>query len=260
MDGSAFIYLQQLVDDGVWRIFWNQTSWALTSTNFLGWPIPNYGPALLPLWFLRELIVMAILSPLVYQVVKRGKVVALVILGILSYSNIWFVIPGVSTALFIRAIFYFSLGAYFSIHGKNLVSSFQKGAALWMTLALILMCISVYFDGNVLTKYFKPLFVFFGVISAINITSYFVANGRFTINETLSQASFFIYTAHGFLIQSFSKIVINRSIDLFLPETAFSLTAKYVLGAILTVIICLVIYLLAKKVAPKTLGLFTGNR
>jgi peptidoglycan/LPS O-acetylase OafA/YrhL len=153
-----------LIDNGLWKIFWNYSEWGSTGTNILGWIIPNYGPYLLPLWFLRDLIIMVFLSPLVYYFVKYTKHYGIVLLGILYYTKIGFIIPGYSTGLFLTACFFFALGAYFSIHGKNMVISLRKGQLYWLLLAIISMVLSTYYDGCEIKKFFLPLYVLSGVV------------------------------------------------------------------------------------------------
>jgi len=78
----------------------------------------NYGPFVLPLWFLRDLIVMAFISPIIYYLAKYAKIWGLVVLFLFYYTNIWIEIPGYSTRFFLTAFFFFSIGAFFSIDKK----------------------------------------------------------------------------------------------------------------------------------------------
>ena len=81
-------------------------------SGFMGdnWKNPIYifwtGPINLSLWFIRELILVVILSPLVYLLVRYCR-----IFGVLALGALWIFKIGPAP------IFFFSLGAWFSICG-----------------------------------------------------------------------------------------------------------------------------------------------
>jgi surface polysaccharide O-acyltransferase-like enzyme len=257
MDGSIWIYFNGLYDKGLWRIFWNYCEWGSTDTNILGWLMPCYGPYLLPLWFLRDLIIMVFLTPLIYYFVKHTKLYGIILLGILYYTKIGFIISGFSTSLFLNALFFFSFGTYFSIHGKNIILSLRKGQLFWGLLAIVSMILSTYADGGELKKYFLPLYVLSGVITAVNITSFFMERNKLKVSDTLSKASFFVYVTHRILVLSLTRELFNK---IFYPESAIALLIRYITVPFICVCICLGIYYLMKRFTPKTLSLLTGNR
>jgi surface polysaccharide O-acyltransferase-like enzyme len=68
MDGSIWIFLNDLYDKGLGRIFWDFGD--LGGTNLLGWVVPGDCPYLVSMWFLKNLIIITLLSPLVYYFIK----------------------------------------------------------------------------------------------------------------------------------------------------------------------------------------------
>lgn len=81
-------------------IFWNYYSWK-SGYDWLGNEIVHTAPINLPLWFLRDLIVLSILSPLLYWLVTRFKYYFIAILFFLYISGFSFQISGFDvTALF----------------------------------------------------------------------------------------------------------------------------------------------------------------
>ena len=252
-DGSVWLYFNELVKNGVLKIFWNYNEWESNNTNILGWLTPSFGPLNFPLWFLRDLIVMVFLSPLIFYFVKYTRYYGIVLLGILYYFKIWFITPGFS----IEAIFFFSLGAYFSIHDKNIIKSLQKGKVFWLLLAVITMIISTYYDASKMKDYFLPLYVLSGVITAVNITSFLLEHKRIRVTDTLAKASFFVYATHMILILDWT----GRLFDfVFKPEAAAVLIIRYFSVPLLSVSICLCLYFLMKRIAPGILSILTGNR
>lgn len=256
MDGNSWLFFSDLYDNGLWKIFWNYNEWGSTNTNLLGWTIPSYGPYLLSLWFLRDLIVMVFLSPLIYYWIKYTKLYGIVLFGILYYTKIGFVIPGYGTGEFLSALFFFSFGAYFSIFGKNMVVSLRKGQLFCLLLAIVSLILSTYYCGSGMEHYFVSIYVFSGVVTAVNITSYFMERGKLKVSDTLSKASFFIYIIHGILLDW-----LRRSFDkIFHPESAVFLLILYLIVPFICVFICLGIYCLMRKFTPKLQRVLTGNR
>lgn len=86
--------------DWLWA-FWDTSM--INSQAFESMPI-NY-----PLWFVRDLMVTVLFTPLIYLLIKKLKIVFLCVLGILWLFNFSVGITGFSFAAF----FFFSLGAYF---------------------------------------------------------------------------------------------------------------------------------------------------
>lgn len=78
-----------------WRIFWDWNIWNLERTNIRGMITPSSGPINLPLWFLRDLIVMIIITRL-YNYIFPDTF----IFNVISY----FLIP-ISTAYFCYFIY-----------------------------------------------------------------------------------------------------------------------------------------------------------
>ena len=157
-DGNFYSYLSELSANW-YRIFWNYSSWGEGNSNMFGFALqPNFGPYVLPLWFLRDLIVMVFISPIVYYLIKYTKIWGLVVLFFFYYTKLWIEIPGYSARLFLMAFFFFSIGSFFSINKQNIVISLRKYQKIWVVMALITMCLSVYSNGMDYHKFFYPSF------------------------------------------------------------------------------------------------------
>lgn len=255
-DGSIDVYLHKLLDNWV-GVFWNYTSWTADYQNIFGQPLINYGPCALPLWFLRDLIVMAFISPIVYYLVKYTGIWGLVVLFCFYYTKIWVEIPGYSANLFLTAFFYFSLGAFFSVNKKNIVISLRKYRFVWFIVAAVAMLLSVYFSKTPYFKFFLPVFVLSGVISAVNITSNLMERGKLQVPEMLTKASFFIYCTHYILILGALNTLFKKIAG---EDNVGALFVTYFTVPFLCAALTLCIYLLMRRFTPRLLSLFTGNR
>jgi hypothetical protein len=252
-DWFAMYFRELLGDGGIWNIFWHYHSWG-TGTNILGWPRPGMAPYYIPMWFLQTLIVLTLLSPIIYVICKYLKIYGIIILGLLCYTNIWFPIPGFG----INPIFFFSLGAYYGIFGKNLIVEMRRHKVFWCVISFVTLIPAVYYDHDGVStyNYFMPLFLFATVISAINLTSSLIQNNRVKVNKTLAKATFFIYASHEIF-----RYKIGGLFDrIFGSSDPMVLTIRYFVVPILTAYACVGIYCMMKRVMPRTLGILSGGR
>lgn len=261
-DGSIYPFLNELLANW-YRIFWNYHYWTSDpdNINMFGPPSPLYGPYVLTLWFVRDLFVMALISPIVYRFVKYTKIWGLGLLFFFFYTKIWIGIPGYSSRFFLTAFFFFAVGAYFGVNRKNIVIALRKYQPVWFVIAIITLGLSAYYYNHDLRKFVHPIFILSGVISAVNITSYLMERGKLRVRETLTKASFFIYCAHYILIlacvQKIFRAGFNKTLGV--DNEIFVITRNLLVPFVCAgVIIC--IYMLMKRYTPKILGLFTGNR
>ena len=251
--GTPSSMITSLEKNGLFSIFWDYSKWGEQRTNILGWHTPMTGPINFPLWFLRELIVVSILTPVIFYFLKYTKLVGLLILGIAYYTKIWPIAPGFR----ISAFFFFSIGAYLSMNKKNLVIEFRRIKFPCYLLAGFTAFYATYLYGSEYFKYIIPIYVITGTISILNIGAYLLENKKNQVNPILAKSSFFIYAIHTLLILGLVK-----QINAFFSseDAVFFLLIRYLISPFLTVTICLGIYLLVQKFTPKLLALLMGNR
>ncbi len=105
-------------NNGYLHMLWDCQIWELVNANILGYNSLNSGPILIPMWFIRDLIIVVIISPIIFTALRKFKYWFIIALGICYITKIWPNIHGFS----IDAIFFFSSGAYFSIYTKNMIN------------------------------------------------------------------------------------------------------------------------------------------
>lgn len=121
-------YLSDIWNNGIWRIWWNITSGTMPYDS--------------PLWYVRDLMVMCILSPILYLFIIKTKFVGCWIV-IMS----WFVLPDLQVPGFSRtAVVFFSLGAFFNILHLYPAELFGKKSlvSFLATLCALIMAILPY--------------------------------------------------------------------------------------------------------------------
>lgn len=242
-------------EHGWLNMFWACEIWPFRSSWF-GWDLYSSGPIMIPLWFLRDLMVIIVLSYFLYIFIKRFGKIFLCLLFICYITGLWPNIPGLS----LSCIFFFCLGAYMSINKNNMLKEFSKyyNIIIWTTLFLIILMIIYKSDFTYIGRCIYPLFSIFGVISTFIVTGYCVANfNKLSLQPLLSRASFFIYVSHTFLILG----ICTNLWKMIIPDgNVFLMTVRYFLIPVTCVIVCLVVYMVMEKYIPNMLSLLTGNR
>lgn len=238
------------------RMFWDSNrvmeQWNPPSINILGIAMHNGMPVNTPLWFIRDLIVINLFSPIIYVFVKKTKVYGLCALGILFLLNIWFPTEGFSVIGFL----FYSIGAYFAIFSKGLVDSLRKvRVTSYLGAAVLLVLLVITFGRNEAAQYIQRFFQLFGVAAVFNVAADFMRkeNGLFS---RMADSSFFLYASHIFLISGVSFLLYK-----ILPSSHQGMLAlKYLLSAAVTITICELVYLPMKRICPGFLSFICGNR
>ncbi len=204
-------------------------------------------------WFLRDLMVVSLLSPLIYIIIKKCHIYSIFVLCIFWIMNWWILVPGFS----IISIFFFSAGAYFSIHKKNFVSIFKKRlcsiAILYLILILSMLVLKNHED---IIFYLARINRIIGPIFAITISAHLIHKYGWFIDKRIEDSNFFIYAYHGLALSFISK----RVYEFIHPQSDIVLSITYILNPIITVILGICIYLIIKRYLPKLTALITGGR
>lgn len=239
-----------------WRMYWDCYTWPIEKSIFnLHFSIDNSAPLLFPLWFLRDLMVVILFTPVIYFSLRRLGVWILLILAGCYITNIWPNIHGFS----VIAIFFFSCGAYFSINNKNMVDEFRKYCKISYLLYLITLIYLVFFntDASPQSSCVYSIFIIISVVTIVNAVSYLIDKGKLHIPHLLQESTFFIYAFHLIYGTSIASLLLN----IFFPSNGWvSMLIRYLLMPILTIIVCITLYYILKKCCPQILGVLTGNR
>ena len=213
-------------------------------------------PIVYPFWFIRDLMLVILFTPLLFYFLKHTRVIGLVILGLCWYLNL--TIPYIEGYGFSSvAWFFFSLGAYFSINKKNLINEFSTNCnyiyLIYFTIAIIDL---VTINSNI-HIYIHNLGILFGVICCFKISAYLIDKQKVKCSSFLSQASFFIFAVHEPWILDTTRKLIYKFVDF---SSDLKMTLIYYAEVIITVCISLLLYYFLKKTIPRFTSIISGGR
>lgn len=213
-----------------------------------------------PFWFLRELILYVLISPLLYIIIKYLKYYVLIFLFIASLFSTSLIAPyGVSIYKFLM-LFFFLLGAYVALNNIRLSFKVKPLVVFLMFFSwIILSGFMLYLEANIIevsliTKLIKNLLILLGCLSCWLL--YDVLDKKFNFKyKGIYAFGFFIYAVHGIPILILKKAVLS-----YFSLSQIQLIALYFFSFIFITIFCIVIAYLLKKYTPKLYYLSTGNR
>ena len=174
------------------NMFWAYWTEAGRQMDWLGNEQLMTAPANMPLWFLRDLMVVSLLTPIIYMGIRKMGGWLLVVLTPLYLSGICAFIPGLSA----YAIYFFTLGAFLGIRKMNLIETcmkFEKPSYLLASVFGIAMICTFH------TPVFSSIMLCFrlvGVVAVFCLANRLLSRTSKRIPLMVCDASYFVYLAH----------------------------------------------------------------
>ena len=207
----------------------------------LFWDSGDGHPVGLALWYVRNLIVFAILSPIYFIVIKSIGHLAIFLVLFLSCFKWPIDYPFFNVFLL--------LGSYFALAGITLENLVTKVNWLLCIVCYVFLKIFALFQQTDLSSVVLPLILIAGIMGLLM---------KYEPSESIkkiSLASTFIYFCHPYFtgIRNIYMSWVDSSV------IGFDIAIWFVQAAT-NFAICYCIYLLLKKFVPKILGILQGNR
>lgn len=213
-------------------------------------------PANSPLWFVRDLMIVVLCTPMIYWILKRTRFYFVLILSIIWFTSIYSDLGRIDQLT--TAFFFFSWGAYMSVNQKDMMyefSRFYKPSILLYPLLALLFILSVHYFP-VFSITIKRLNVLVGLFFAYNVSSWLLRHQICKVSPFLASSSFFIYIAHILLRGDFVKLFFY----LFRPTTEVGMILIYVSEVAVSVAIILLIFYLLRRYTPGFLKVVAGRK
>lgn len=213
-------------------------------------------PVLYPLWFLRDLIILVILSPVIYIGIKKlGKLIFIPILIILI-KEINF------GPLSYFSIFYFVIGSYLGCKKSNLKLSWKlsKIQAVLLSILWLLICVVdtyvMHLSNFPINYTVSELIV--GITGMIVLWSIadLLSDEAYRKALVIMPYSFFIYLSHGILIFFIEHLLANFNFAnyMYLPVYFFTVASEII------ILITIAKLMKKNKFTNKIFCILTGSR
>ena len=241
--GKSIIIADKNLADYFWvdyiRAFWDRGVW----------DHGNGAPLLCPFWYIRNLMILVILSPIISYIIRYTKLLFPLIFGLL-----W--INSHDSAYTLQSLTMFSLGAYFPICNRNPIELFEKYTVLFVGTFFIL-AIMDFLHLYVAIPFALP-FHRLSLIANTYLCICFLGEFLYRnhiYSSFLSRSAFFVFCIHypfaTYLRPIFERI--NGSNDIMLVVT-------YLLSVVFITSLCILVYKLLKCIMPGFVTVITGNR
>lgn len=221
----------------------------------------NFGPTT---YVAQLFIIMSIVSPVVYFLVKKLNFICLFILACLWMADKHLVVGGY-TLFNSDAYMFFTLGAYFAVNEIKYKKLFQKteNKKMWgFSVVLWVLVVTVYtlFSATAKNSSWIQLILFkfsvlFGIVSVW--LSYDRVNTRLlenNVTKTLTKNNFMVYLLHEPLLH----IIFMSTVTYFKSDIVHSLL--YFVLPIVIILLCAYIGKLLRSKYPKLNSVLTGGR
>ena len=214
------------------------------------WDNSNGSPIDYPLWFIRDLFLFDLATPIIYLLIKNLRFI-----GILSIY-----IVHIFSGVIPEGLCYFALGAFLQVKGKGLTDTAQEFRipAFLITITLLPILGYTHYLHTEAFSYIQKLFILAGTFSILIVADDLLRRGWAHVSTFLAKSSFFVFAMHGILVlDDISWFLATR---LFLGMSFLSSLGDLLFRTTFTIVVCLGLYYLLRRVAPTLASILTGAR
>lgn len=223
-------------------------------TEFPGWSTLFIKPLNFPLWFIRNLILLNLLYPIIWIMARYFKWPFFIIV-VISYI----LIPLVQNAIYIpsytlTSFVYFYIGIY---GGVNRLSFNVTSTAfiLGITSLTLISFTLVVLNPILNVRYVNNFYLLCGTITLFLLTYKLIEAYNIRPIPLLAAASAFIYFSHKLGPTYISKQIVGA----LLPGGEVTEITIFIVSPIIASLICVVMYFLLSKMHPSILMILTGK-
>lgn len=240
-------YVEGLWDTALWK---EGTRFSRTLPGF---------PLDMPLWFVRDLMVLVLISPLIWLILKKTRG-----WGILLFAAWWFPAHDKFFGFGADSLFFFSLGALFSMKRTDFVRTASKYAIPLYVAAAVMTVLDFLVMYNNFIQYHQLRFNW----PIFNVYVLCIAGAALVLAEklartkcsdcliSLSPSSFFLFAAHFVWLVPLRDFLLNY----FAPASDVGVILFYFAFIIFHCATVTALYFLMRKFLPKTTSILTGGR
>ncbi len=211
-----------------------------------------------PLWYIRDLMVATLLSPIIYFLCYRGGWLFIIILTGAYVSKLCPSYIGFGNYV----SYFFTLGAFLSIKGYNILKVFGKIEYVNYLFTLALLCLRMvcYGKHQELFSSALPFYCVSSLITIFNLSGHVfkqVSEKAALFMDYLKERVFFIYVTHTLVFIIIFDIIVKK-ITMNIPNIFLFLI--YLIMPFIKIFICILIFNYLKKTTPKLLQILNGGK
>lgn len=203
------------------------------------------------LWFLKDLIILVILSPILYFIIKKANYFYLILVACFWFCN--------QNLIFLtsEALLFFPLGIFIRQHTNepNLKIKANIVFVLWLVLLIVTVGLVFFNYNSILILIFYKLSILAGIIFIWKIFDNQKLNIFFDFFNNYFEYTFFIYAFQEPLLT-----IVKKLIFVIVGKTENGFIATYFTAPIVTIVICIVAGFVIKKTFSPLYKVITGNR
>lgn len=251
---SVFAYLKE---NGFLHIYFDCNLTDVSDTNTIGFLQDNSSPLLIPMWFVRDLFIVSLFSPIIWWGIKKTGIFFVLILGVCYIFSFWPYLHGFS----IQSFFYFSIGLLMSEKANKLDMFFHDFGCLFASIFFFSSFFMVYFidSNNRFLPYVGKCFTIIGCLAMLFFAYKLYGCKEARIFNRLARTSFVIYAAHMVFVSKYVRIYIHHLLESGGGNCVF-LLIEYFTVPFLTAGICVLFYFIVNRFCPKLLVILNGGR
>ncbi|MEG2612636.1 MAG: acyltransferase [Alistipes sp.] len=212
------------------------------------WNGGNGTPILHQFWYIRNLLLLGIFSPLILRYVRWTGGVGL---GLLALW--WIFAPG--QAMIAKSVVFFTMGAWFSINRHDFLPRFLRHSRPIMLLFILFSVMTMWFWDYAWSVWLCRMGSLIGVAFVANMTAQsLVWRGHIFPLNHLQGLAFFIYAMHDPLIIFVKRLLLHA-----VPHTDWMLTLIYFVAPIVVIALCMAAFYTLKHFFPRLMSVLVGT-
>jgi hypothetical protein len=162
---------------------------------------PNFS-----LWFVRDLMILALFSPVIYWLVRNFKICFIILAGGIWIAGVEAFPDQYTWNHHMPAIFFFSLGAFFSLNKRIFLADFERLQVLSLVGYPVCVVLDFLTREHAFNTVIHCMGILVGILFAFNLTSLLMKLGKIKISAFLLSVNFFLFASHGVIRTCFPFI------------------------------------------------------
>lgn len=210
----------------------------------------GFNPISYQFWFIRDLIILVLISPFIFYMLKKIPSFFIYLLFLAWFSGFWLPLDMPSS----EATLFFSIGSYLAINNRSCFI-FDGYAKIFFIVYVSIITVDAAFHDTFI--YLNKVGILLGIVSALCFTQYLCS--ALKIKKallSLSNASFFVYAAHEPLLSLMRKLTY-----LYIkPNSDFLVLLLYFTTPIVLITVLVLMYQKLTLTFPAFIKIISGGR